>query len=102
MFERVLGTSMLWKASDRGIVEYSYLNLREYGLGPRKQVDDTPYGGGSGMVMRVDVLVATMESLPTSRALKTTLPFATCPRTRLRMRMRPVRVSRKWVMRKIK
>jgi tRNA (guanine37-N1)-methyltransferase len=36
---------------------------REYGLGKHRSVDDTPYGGGSGMVMRVDVMVATMESL---------------------------------------
>ena len=36
---------------------------RDFGLGKHKSVDDTPYGGGSGMVMRVDVLVAAMESL---------------------------------------
>lgn len=61
MFEGVLGNSMLWKASDRGIVEYSFVNLRDFGLGPRKQVDDTPYGGGDGMLMRVDTLVAAIE-----------------------------------------
>jgi tRNA (guanine37-N1)-methyltransferase len=36
---------------------------REFGLGKHRSIDDTPYGGGSGMVMRVDVLVAAMESL---------------------------------------
>src|SRR5580698_5172998 len=36
---------------------------RDFGLGKHRSVDDTPYGGGSGMVMRVDVLVAAMESL---------------------------------------
>jgi len=61
MFEGVLGNSMLWKAADRGIVEYSFVNLRDFGLGPRKQVDDTPYGGGDGMLMRVDTLVAAIE-----------------------------------------
>ncbi|HSX36588.1 MAG TPA: tRNA (guanosine(37)-N1)-methyltransferase TrmD [Patescibacteria group bacterium] len=61
MFEGVLGNSMLWKASDRGIVEYSFVNLRDFGLGPRKQVDDTPYGGGDGMLIRVDTLVAAIE-----------------------------------------
>lgn len=61
MFEGVLGSSMLWKASDRGIAEYSFINLREYGLGPRKQVDDTPYGGGDGMLLKVDPLVAAIE-----------------------------------------
>jgi len=61
MFEGVLGNSMLWKASDRGIAEYSFINLREYGLGPRKQVDDTPYGGGDGMLLKPEPLVAAIE-----------------------------------------
>lgn len=61
MFEGVLGNSMLWKAADRKIVEYSFVNLRDFGLGPRKQVDDTPYGGGDGMLLRVDTLVAAIE-----------------------------------------
>jgi tRNA (guanine37-N1)-methyltransferase len=61
MFEKVLGTSMLWKASDRGIVSYQYVNLRDHGLGPRKQVDDTPYGGGDGMLLKPEPLVAAIE-----------------------------------------
>jgi len=56
MFTAVFGSSMLWKASDRGIVEYSTINLRDYGIGPRKQVDDTPYGGGDGMLLMVKPL----------------------------------------------
>lgn len=62
MFTGVLGNSMLWKASDRGIVEYSCINLREYGLGPRRQVDDTPYGGGDGMLLKPEPLVAAIEA----------------------------------------
>ena len=61
MFEGVLGNSMLWKAKDRGIVTYEYVNLRDFGLGPRKQVDDTPYGGGDGMLLRIEPLVAAIE-----------------------------------------
>lgn len=61
MFHGVLENSMLWKASDRGIVEYGYINLRDYGLGPRKQVDDTPYGGGDGMLLKLEPLVAAIE-----------------------------------------
>ncbi len=61
MFTAVLGTSMLWKASDRGIVAYSSINLRDYGLGPRKQVDDTPYGGGDGMLMMCEPLLAAIQ-----------------------------------------
>lgn len=61
MFEGVLGSSMLWKASDRGIVSYQFLNLREFGLGPRRQVDDTPYGGGDGMLLKPEPVVAAIE-----------------------------------------
>lgn len=61
MFDGVLGSSMLWKASDRGIAEYSFINLRDYGIGPRKQVDDTPYGGGDGMLLKPEPLVAAIE-----------------------------------------
>jgi tRNA (guanine37-N1)-methyltransferase len=52
---------MLWKASDRGIVEYSMIDLREYGSGPRRQVDDTPYGGGDGMLLMVEPLQRAIE-----------------------------------------
>lgn len=61
MFEGVLNTSMLWKAQDKKLVEYKLINLRDFGIGPRKQVDDTPYGGGDGMVLRVESLVAAIQ-----------------------------------------
>jgi tRNA (guanine37-N1)-methyltransferase len=61
MFPGVLNTSMLWKAQDREAVEFSYINLRDFGLGPRKQVDDTPYGGGDGMLLKPEPLVAAIE-----------------------------------------
>lgn len=57
MFEGVLNNSMLWKAKDRSKVSYEFINLREFGTGPRKQVDDTPYGGGDGMLLKVGPLV---------------------------------------------
>jgi len=61
MFEGVLNNSMLWKARDRGIATYEYISLREFGLGPRKQVDDTPYGGGDGMLLMIEPLAAAIE-----------------------------------------
>lgn len=61
MFEGVLGSSMLWKARDRGKVTYEFVDLRGFGLGPRKQVDDTPYGGGDGMLLMVEPLAAAIE-----------------------------------------
>lgn len=61
MFPGVLNASMLWKAQDKGLVSYEYINLRDFGVGPRRQVDDTPYGGGDGMLLKVDPLVAAIE-----------------------------------------
>lgn len=58
MFEGVFGSSMLWKAAKDSIVEYSCINLRDFGLGPRKTVDDTPYGGGDGMLLMIEPLMA--------------------------------------------
>jgi tRNA (guanine37-N1)-methyltransferase len=61
MFTGVLGNSMLWKASEQGAVTYSCINLREFGTGPRRQVDDTPYGGGDGMLLMIEPLVVAIE-----------------------------------------
>lgn len=61
VFEPYLAASMLWKAQDKGIVEYSLIDLRQFGLGPRKTVDDTPYGGGDGMLLKPEPLVAAIE-----------------------------------------
>jgi len=61
MFTGVLNNSMMWKAQKQGAVTFTYINLRDFGLGPRKQVDDTPYGGGDGMLLKPEPLVAAIE-----------------------------------------
>lgn len=61
MFENVLNTSMLWKAQEKELVKYELINLRDFGIGPRKQVDDTPYGGGDGMVLKPEPLFEAVE-----------------------------------------
>ncbi|MDO4870952.1 MAG: tRNA (guanosine(37)-N1)-methyltransferase TrmD [Candidatus Saccharibacteria bacterium] len=61
MFEPVLNNSMLWKAQNIGAVEFDLINLRDFGLGPRRQVDDTPYGGGDGMLLKPEPLFAAIE-----------------------------------------
>ncbi|MDB5163463.1 MAG: tRNA ((1)-)-methyltransferase [Candidatus Saccharibacteria bacterium] len=58
----MLNTSMLFKAQDKGLASFSCINLRDYGLGPRKQVDDTPYGGGDGMLLKPEPLFAAVET----------------------------------------
>ena len=57
----VFNNSMMWKAQKDGIVELTTVNLREFGLGPRRQVDDTPYGGGYGMLLMVEPLWKAVE-----------------------------------------
>ncbi|USN97241.1 MAG: tRNA (guanosine(37)-N1)-methyltransferase TrmD [Candidatus Nomurabacteria bacterium] len=52
VIEAYNNVGMMRKAQEMGSVEFIYLNLRDFGLGPRKQVDDTPYGGGDGMVLK--------------------------------------------------
>ena len=56
MFSGGCEASMLWKAQQRGLVELTTIDLRQFGLGSRRTVDDTPYGGGDGMLLRVEPL----------------------------------------------
>lgn len=62
MFTGVFNASMLWKAQDRQLVQLETIQLRDFGIGPRKQVDDTPYGGGDGMLLKPEPLFAAVEA----------------------------------------
>lgn len=61
MFEPVLNGSMMWKAQNQGAASFELINLRDFGIGPRKTVDDTPYGGGDGMLLKPEPLFAAVE-----------------------------------------
>lgn len=61
MFHAVFNASMLWKAQEQGAVTFELVDLRQFGLGPRKQVDDPPYGGGDGMLLMIEPMVAAIE-----------------------------------------
>lgn len=58
-----LDTSMMWKAQEKGLAKFEFVNLRDFGLGPHKSVDDTPYGGGDGMVFRCEPVFNAIESV---------------------------------------
>lgn len=58
-----LQSSIIGRAVDNGIVQINLVNLRDFGLGRYRQVDDTPYGGGAGMVLRADVIKAAVDSV---------------------------------------
>ena len=76
MFEQVLNNSMMWKAQNQGVVSFYLINLRDFGIGPRKTVDDTPYGGGDGMLLKPEPLFAAVEfakkSSPNARVVAMT------------------------------
>lgn len=61
--EPYLNTSMMWKAREKGLAEFEFVNLRDFGLGPHKSVDDTPYGGGDGMLLRCEPVFNAIESV---------------------------------------
>lgn len=56
-----MNTSMMYKAQKENAVSFELINLRDFGIGPRKQVDDMPYGGGDGMLLRPEPLFAAIK-----------------------------------------
>lgn len=69
MFKGIFDESIIKRAQDKNLVTIEYVNIRDFGIGKHKVVDDTPYGGGVGMIIRVDVL---------EKALR----FASCKHTK--------------------
>lgn len=63
MLEGPFDHSMLWKAKEKKLLEIELVNLRRFGIGPRKQVDDAPYGGGAGMVLKCEPIFAAVEKI---------------------------------------
>jgi tRNA (guanine37-N1)-methyltransferase len=63
LFELPLRTSIIGRAAEAGIVDFGVHDLREHGLGRHRSVDDYPYGGGAGMVMRPEPLFAAIGPL---------------------------------------
>lgn len=63
MFEGVFGSSILGKANDKGIVSLNALNFRDFSGNKHGKVDDTPYGGGGGMVLKPDPIFNAVEHL---------------------------------------
>lgn len=63
MFAGPLGTSIIGKARQKGLLSVDLRNIRDYALDKHAIVDDTPYGGGAGMVLKADVLVRAIEAV---------------------------------------
>ena len=63
-FPGPLSCGLMGKAVERGIVSYFLINPRDFALDKHRSVDDRPYGGGPGMVMSLDPLIRSVESIP--------------------------------------
>lgn len=68
LFAPHLAESLLGKAVAAGTIEIGLHDLREHGLGRHRSVDDTPYGGGAGMVMRPEPIFEAVEKLRTAES----------------------------------
>lgn len=62
MFKGPFDMSMIWKAKEKKLVEIELHDLRSFGLGARRTVDDTPYGGGDGMLLKPEPVVGAIEA----------------------------------------
>ena len=93
LLEGPLRTSIIGRAVEAGLVEFGVHDLREHGLGRHRSVDDYPYGGGAGMVMRPEPLFAAVQPLrdagadggahgPRRRAPHRSAWRVSCPRSR--------------------
>lgn len=63
MFENFVSSSIIKRAIDSKLVDIEIVNIRDFSHLNNKQVDDTPYGGGAGMVMRADIVLKAIESV---------------------------------------
>lgn len=62
-FDPILNTSILKRAQKKGKVTFELINFRDFGEGKHKVVDDRPYGGGAGMILRANILAKAISSI---------------------------------------
>lgn len=70
MFDGVLGSSMLGRAVEKGILEFNTVNIRDFADNKHNRVDDAPYGGGRGMVMQAPPIYSAFQSIVEKRGVK--------------------------------
>jgi tRNA (guanine37-N1)-methyltransferase len=79
MFEGVLAASILGRAADKGRVKYRLVNYRDYAENKHRTVDDTPYGGGGGMVLKPEPIFRAVEALPKEEGARPPRIILMCP-----------------------
>ena len=69
MFESVFSDSIIKRAIDANLVTVDYYNFRDYSLDPHKKVDDTPFGGGAGMLLMCQPIIDCVNDIKTDDSL---------------------------------
>ncbi len=70
VFKEVLNSSILKRAQENGLLEFEIINFRDFSTNKHHTVDDTPYGGGAGMVLSVEPIYYALDSLTNKAAHK--------------------------------
>ncbi len=73
IFKEVFSASIIKRAQDSKKIKFNFIDLRDFGVGKHKIVDDKPYGGGTGMVLRIDVLSKAVSKAKTGRGRETVI-----------------------------
>ena len=63
MVSSIIEQSILHKAIEKNLVKFDLVDLRDFGLGNYKQIDDTPYGGGGGMILMPEPLFVALDQI---------------------------------------
>ncbi len=63
MFSAVMSESMMWKARERALLDFHVHDIRDHAGNKQRKVDDSPYGGGGGMILKPDVLARAIEAV---------------------------------------
>ncbi|EKD94568.1 MAG: tRNA (guanine-N(1)-)-methyltransferase [uncultured bacterium] len=72
MFEGPMNESIMWRAQDKKFLDLNIIDMRQFGIDQRRTVDDRPYGGGAGMILRVDVIDNALKSIKAKPNTKNT------------------------------
>ncbi len=72
MFVGPMTESIMWRAQDKNFLNLNIVDLKEFGIDERRTVDDRPYGGGAGMILRVDVIDNALKSLNVKKGMPNT------------------------------
>jgi tRNA (guanine37-N1)-methyltransferase len=79
MFPGILENSIIGKAQEKGLVSFRVVNFREFAQNKHHQVDDYPYGGGGGMILKPEPIFLAVENLFTSQEAMKPRVILTCP-----------------------